>query len=383
MMRARVPGLIVAIVMILLVLGIVILASASSVRGETYFLDAQYFLKRQLIWLGVALFICALCARIDYHVWRKLAFPIGLLSIFLLVIVLIPGIGVRIGGSRRWLHLGPVSLQPSEAAKLATVILFSAWMALMGPRMRNLKEGLLLPLMALGLFCGLIFLEPDFGTTALIGMVGMLLLYLGGTRIWILGIIALLGLAGFVVAVIHDPVRLGRVLAFLRPDLYPAVAYHLGQSKDAFSLGGFAGRGLGESIQKHFYLPEAHTDFILAIIGEELGVIATVGVALLFLGLMACGFFVARQTPDPFGRHLAVGITLMHVIQAGINIGVVTGAGPTKGIPLPFISYGGSSLIIALAGIGILVNIARQALAFERDDETFDGLDAIDSAKSG
>lgn len=371
MMRSRVPGLIVAIVMILLVLGIVILASASSVRGETYFLDAQYFLKRQLIWLGVALLGCALCARIDYHVWRKLAFPIGLLSILMLVIVLVPGIGVRIGGSRRWLHLGPISFQPSEAAKLAIVVLFSAWMALIGPRMRHFKEGLLLPMLALGAFCGLIFLEPDFGTTALIGLVGMLLLYLGGTRPWMLGVVALVGVAGFIAAVINDPVRLGRVMAFIRPDLYPAVAYHLGQSKDAFSLGGLLGRGLGESIQKHFYLPEAHTDFILAIIGEELGVFATVGVALLFVGLLFCGLWVARQTPDPFGRHMAVGITLMHVIQAGINIGVVTGAGPTKGIPLPFISYGGSSLIVALAGIGILINIARQTLAFEQDTEAF------------
>jgi len=369
-MRVRLSGLIVAIVMILLALGVVILASASSVRGETYFLDAQYFLKRQLIWLGVALLVCAFCARVDYQVWRKLAFPIALLTLLMLAIVLIPGIGVRVGGSRRWLHLGPVSFQPSEAAKLALVILFSAWMALMGPRMKHFKEGLLYPLIALGFFAGLIFLEPDFGTTALLGLVGLLMLYLGGTRPWMLGIIALLGVIGFGVAVINDPVRLGRVLAFIKPDLYPAVAYHLGQSKDAFSLGGFAGRGLGESIQKHFYLPEAHTDFILAIIGEELGIIATVGVTLLFLALLFCGFQVANRTPDPFGRLLAMGITLIYVIQAGINIGVVTGVGPTKGIPLPFISYGGSSLIVALAGIGILVNIARRTQAFEEDADS-------------
>lgn len=369
-MRVRLSGLIVAIVMILLALGVVILASASSVRGETYFLDAQYFLKRQLIWLGVALLVCAFCARVDYQVWRKLAFPIALLTLLMLAIVLIPGIGVRVGGSRRWLHLGPVSFQPSEAAKLALVILFSAWMALMGPRMKHFKEGLLYPLIALGFFAGLIFLEPDFGTTALLGLVGLLMLYLGGTRPWMLGIIALLGVIGFGVAVINDPVRLGRVLAFIKPDLYPAVAYHLGQSKDAFSLGGFAGRGLGESIQKHFYLPEAHTDFILAIIGEELGIIATVGVTLLFLALLFCGFQVANRTPDPFGRLLAMGITLVYVIQAGINIGVVTGVGPTKGIPLPFISYGGSSLIVALAGIGILVNIARRTQAFEEDADS-------------
>ncbi len=369
-MRVRLSGLIVAIVMILLALGVVILASASSVRGETYFLDAQYFLKRQLIWLGVALLVCAFCARVDYQVWRKLAFPIALLTLLMLAIVLIPGIGVRVGGSRRWLHLGPVSFQPSEAAKLALVILFSAWMALMGPRMKHFKEGLLYPLIALGFFAGLIFLEPDFGTTALLGLVGLLMLYLGGTRPWMVGIIALLGVIGFGVAVINDPVRLGRVLAFIKPDLYPAVAYHLGQSKDAFSLGGFAGRGLGESIQKHFYLPEAHTDFILAIIGEELGIIATVGVTLLFLVLLFCGFQVANRTPDPFGRLLAMGITLVYVIQAGINIGVVTGVGPTKGIPLPFISYGGSSLIVALAGIGILVNIARRTQAFEEDADS-------------
>lgn len=173
---------------------------------------------------------------------------------------------------------------------------------------------------------------------------------------------ALAGLCGFAVAVLRDPVRMGRILAFLMPDKYPAAAYQLGQSEDAFTLGGIWGAGLGESIQKHFYLPEAHTDFILAIIGEELGLIATVMVILLFAGLFVCGLWISLRAPDVFGRLLGFGLTLMIVVQAAINVGVVTGCLPTKGLPLPFISYGGSSLVVSMVNVGVLINIARQGI---------------------
>lgn len=369
MTRWHTPSLLVGIVLALLALGIVMLASASSVRGDTYLNDPQYFLKRQLVWLAFAVIAGTISVFMDYHFWRKYALWIGGISLFFLAVVLIPGIGMRIGGSRRWLHLGPLSLQPSELGKIAMVILVAWWITRKELRMHFFKEGIFQPMVGLGLFCGLIILEPDFGTTALVGLVGFLMLYLGGARPLYLGIIGALGLAAFAIAVIHDPVRMGRVMAFLRPDLHPALAYHVGQSKDAFTMGGFLGAGLGESLQKHFYLPEAHTDFIFAIIGEELGLMATISVVLLFGGILLCGLSIAWHAPDVFGRHLAFGLTMLNVVQAAINIGVVTGCLPTKGLPLPFISYGGSSLIMSLVGIGILLNISRKSIQLEDDEQ--------------
>jgi cell division protein FtsW len=192
--------------------------------------------------------------------------------------------------------------------------------------------------------------------------VGGLLLFLGGSPPGWLGLGGLLGFCGLSVAVLFDDNRRGRILAFIMPDKFPAAAYQLGQSEDAFTLGGFWGVGLGESIQKHYYLPEAHTDFILAIIGEELGLIATITVVVLFASLFVCGLLISLRARDPFGRLLGLGLTLMITVQAMINIGVVTGCLPTKGLPLPFISYGGSSLVISMIHIGVLINIARQGI---------------------
>ena len=369
-MIRRLSSTLVVFVLLLLALGVVMLASTSSVRGSARFDDPQYFLKRQLVWLCVAVLAGIGLFHFDYHWWRKLAVPMALASVVLLALVFVPGVGSKVGGSFRWLRIGRFSVQPSEFAKLSTVIVLGSWMSHVGRRAGRFKEGLLYPLLGLGAILLLLILEPDFGTTLLTGMVGMIIMYAGGTRIGYLAVSGVLGACGFLLAVMRDPVRLGRVLAFLMPEKYPATAYHLAQSKIAFVKGGWLGVGLGKSIQKHFYLPEAHTDFILAIIGEELGVLATGGVVLLFLGITICGTMISMRAPDLYGRLLGFGLTMMIGLQAGINIGVVTGCLPTKGLPLPFISYGGSSLVASIASVAILLNVAIHAARDDSDVHT-------------
>lgn len=361
----KTPTILVGIVLLLLALGIVMLASASSVKGNAVYKDANYFLYRQLIWLVAATVAGLVTASIDYHRWQRWWIPLSVFSVLLLVLVLVPHIGAKINGSHRWIRIGPISTQPSELAKFALVIMMSAWMTKIADKCHTFKEGILKPLSLMAPFLGLVILEPDFGTTVLLGVVGAAIMFTGGCPPRYLGVLGLMGLLVFAAAVMHDPVRSGRVMAFMNPDKYPKEAYHLQQSEQAFTLGGAWGSGLGESIQKHFYLPEAHTDFILAIIGEELGMTASILVVLLFAGFLACGAVISFQAPDLFGRLLGIGFTLMTAVQAAINIGVVTGCLPTKGLALPFISYGGSSLIVSIMCVGVLLNIARQAVVPE------------------
>lgn len=355
--------LLVASAVALLSLGIVMLASTSSVRAEELLHDPTFFLRRQVMWLALAGVGAVVASRIEYSWWRRLAIPISLACLFLLVLVFVPHIGVKVGGSHRWLGVGPIRFQPSEAAKIILVVGLAAWMAHIERRATSLKLGLIIPGIGLGLTLVLLIAEPDFGTTMLCATVGGLILFAGGARLSHLAVSGTIALSLFGLAVMHDPLRLGRLLAFLFPEKYPATAYHLMQSKVAFIKGGFLGVGLGSSIQKQFYLPEAHTDFILAIIGEELGLIATLGVVLAFGLILWSGLTISAKAPDAFGRLVAFGLTMMLVLQAAINAGVVTGCLPTKGLPLPFISYGGSSLISALVSVGILLSIARHAAA--------------------
>ncbi|NQT93822.1 MAG: putative lipid II flippase FtsW [Lentisphaerae bacterium] len=366
----RTSSLLLVCVLCLVCVGVVMLASTSGVKGSSHFDDPHFFLKRQLVWLMVAVGVGLALFRFDYHWWLRVAPPLAVASILLLGLVFVPGIGAKVGGSNRWLRLGPFSLQPSEFAKLSTVIVLSAWMAHIGRRAARLKEGLILPMAFLGVVLILMILEPDFGTTLLTGAVGFMLLYGGGTKLGHLAVTGMLGLCGFVLAILRDPLRLGRVMALFVPEDHPVAAYHLAQSKVAFIKGEWVGAGLGESIQKQFYLPEAHTDFILAIIGEELGFVATGGVVILFIGIVVCGLTISLNAPDPFGSLLAFGLTMMISLQAAINIGVVTGCLPTKGLPLPFISYGGSSLVVSIAAVSILLNVARHAMDSWTDEHT-------------
>lgn len=351
----RAATLLTCIVLALIAFGIVMLYSTSSARGA----DPHFYLKRQLAWLMIAVIAGMLVAKIDYHYWYPLAIPVSVVAVILLALVIMPGIRIKINGSYRWLVFGPFRFQPSELGKLAVIIGMSGWMTLFERNNKEFLRGLFYPLLALGLIAGLIFIEPDFGTTFVTVSVGMAIMFTGGTRILYLGVSAFLGLCGFAVAVAQDPVRLARILAFLWPDKYPDQAYHLGQSKIAFIMGGGLGVGLGNSMQKRLYLPEAHTDFILSIIGEELGFGATFLVLLLFMGIFVCGMTISSRADDLFGRLLAFGLTMMISFQAAINIGVVTGCLPTKGLPLPFISYGGSSMVISVVLIGMLLSVAQ------------------------
>lgn len=354
----RITTALVACVLLLLTLGIVMLASTSSVRGVALAGDPQLFLRKQIAWLVIGLCLAVFLGKLDYHLLIKMAVPVYAFAAILMVAVLIPGIGSKIGGSRRWLHMAGFSFQPSEVGKFAVTVGLAWWLSRVGRRADSLKEGLLAPMCGLGLLCGLAILEPDFGTTFLIGTAGVAMMFVAGTRISYLAVTCSLGLVAFIFAVLQDPVRLGRVLAFVMPDKYPKTAYHLMQSKNAFISGGLFGVGLGNSIQKHLYLPEAHTDFILAIIGEELGFVGTMAVVLLFLGVMACGMIISYRALDREGKLLAFGMTFLLTMQATINVGVVTGCLPTKGLPLPFISYGGSSMLFSMSCIGVLLNIA-------------------------
>ncbi|MDZ4197829.1 MAG: putative lipid II flippase FtsW [Kiritimatiellia bacterium] len=359
------------IVLILLAFGIVMLSSTSSARAEQAFGNPNYFLIRQAIWMAISLAAAAVAARIDYHRLRPWAVPLMLLTLVLLGMVLIPGVGLRVKGSSRWLRFGPMNVQPSEIAKFSLVLFLAWWMSKERRWFPQFWKGFAVPALVMGLTVGLVFKEPDFSTTLLLAMVGGSVMLFGGMRLRFLVVSGALGFSGFVWAVMQDSVRMNRVISFLDPERYAGrESYQLMNAIYAFVIGGGRGAGLGAGMQKHFYLPEAHTDFIFAIIGEELGIGATMGVLVLFFGIFICGLVITARAPDYFGRILAFGITMTLTLQALINIGVVTGSLPTTGIALPFISYGGSSLLVFLGMIGVLINIALHASGQIDDEDT-------------
>lgn len=363
-------SLITGAVLILLTLGIIMLYSASAMAGQNQYGDAQYFFWRQLVWLILSLCSGALLSQINYRVWRKLAVPLALVTMVLLALVLIPGIGTTVKGSSRWLRLGPLSLQPSEFAKVSIIMLMAWWMARIQRRAGEFIRGMLIPSAFLGATLLLVFMEPDFGTTMLIALVGASMMFVVGVRLSYLLIAGSLGLTAFFFAVMHNAERWRRIIAFMNPEKYEATeAWQLLNARYAFVIGGATGAGLGQSVQKRFYLPEAHTDFIYAIIGEELGLAVSLMVLVLFIMIFIGGLRVSVCAPESFGKLMAFGITMMITAQALLNIGVVTGSLPTKGLPLPFISFGGSSLLVSISMIGILLNIARHSIAPGREDE--------------
>jgi len=353
-------SLFIAIVLILITLGVLILASASSAKYDD---DAEYFVKRQLIWLALAFCAAAVTARFDYRLYKKLAIPLAMISVLLLVLVRIPGIGHEINGSWRWLRIGSLTVQPSEISKLAVIMLFAWWLARNQRRIDELKLGIFIPFGMLACFALPLVVEPDFGTTMLVSSVAVFMMFLGGVSIAPLLATGLAGLLGVVVLIFQNPERMGRILAFLDPQKYEQdKAWQLVNSLRAFAGGDWFGVGFGNSMQKYNYLPEAHTDFIFPIIGEELGLVAAMIVVVMYLVLFILGSKIALNARDDFGRFLALGITLMITMQALINFAVVTGCVPTKGLALPFISYGGSSLVISGVMVGILVNVAHYGM---------------------
>jgi cell division protein FtsW len=286
--------------------------------------------------------------------------PILAVTCLLLVLVLIPSLGVVAKGARRWLRLGPISVQPAEMVKLVVVLYLAGYLAKKEGYITEFARGFLPPLLVVGLLAGLVLLQPDLGTVVVIGFVTLGLLFLAGARL-----VHLFGLVPFVlpaVAVLiwKSPYRLQRLMTFLDPMKDPTGAgFQVNQSFLAFGSGGLFGVGLGEGEQKLFFLPEAHTDFVLALAGEELGLVGTGAIMLCYAALVLKGFQIAARAREPFGRHLALGITLLLGLQALINAGVVTGMLPTKGLTLPLVSYGGSSLMVNLLAIGILLSVSR------------------------
>ncbi len=362
----------IGLVVVLLSLGIVILASTSSVKGSATFGNPQYFLNKQLGWLVVSLLAGLACARFDYHYWKRLAPALGILSVLLLIAVFVPGVGLRVGGSSRWIHLGPLTLQSSEVAKFSIVVGMAAWLSYVGRKADYFVEGLVMPILGMLVFVGLIFAETDLGTSVLICVVCATMMFAAGTRLSYLLPTSLIGVFLGLLYVMQNELRWSRIMAFLHPEdpAYIEKAHQLNQAKIAFINGGWSGVGLGNSIQKQLYLPEAHTDFIFAIIGEELGFIASLAVVLIYVGFLICGMLISLKAPDLFGKLTAFGFTMLIVTQAFINIAVVTGSAPTKGIALPFISYGGSSLLMSMACVGVLLNIASHCGERQTDRHT-------------
>ena len=348
----------------LALVGLVMIFSASAVVAGQKHHDSWYYLKRQLAWLALGLALLHAASRVDYTLWKRLAPPLLALIIVLLVVVLIPSIGVAVNGARRWLRLGSISIQPAEMAKLISVIYLAAYLAKKEDRLQHFSTGLLPALLIIGVISGLVLMEPDLGTIVVIGLVAAGMLFLGGARITHLLSLVPVALVGVVGLIWLSPYRWQRLIAFFYPERDPTgTGFQINQSFLAFGSGGLFGVGLGESKQKLFFLPEAHTDFVLALVGEELGFIGAGIIVLSFSLFVIRGFQISTRARIPFGRYLGIGITTLIGIQALINAGVVTGLLPTKGLTLPFVSYGGSSLVISLTGVGILLNISRDRQA--------------------
>ncbi|MDD4600773.1 putative peptidoglycan glycosyltransferase FtsW [bioreactor metagenome] len=344
----------------LLAIGVVMVYSSSAVSAYVNFQDSYYFLKRQLIWVSLGLIAMFLTMNIDYHAWRKLAKPIMIVTLVLLVLVLVPGLGRVVNGARRWLGVGSIYMQPSEIAKLSMVLFCASSLSLRQDKITSFVKGVLPQLVVLLLVFGLILKEPDLGTALAIGGTVFVLLFTAGAKLSHLFSLGFAGVFGIISAIIVEPYRMKRLLAFSDPWSDPLdTGYHIIQSLYAIGSGGLFGVGLGRSREKFLYLPEPHTDFIFAILGEELGFIGTITIILLFFLFAWRGFKVAISAPDIFGSLMAAGLTTMIIMQALMNIAVVTASMPVTGIPLPFLSFGGSALIFTLSGVGILLNISR------------------------
>ncbi|MBI5380282.1 MAG: cell division protein FtsW [Opitutae bacterium] len=351
------PAAVIAVCAVALtILGLTIIFSASAaVKGGPY-----YYLNKQLIGVALAVAGCALTSRLDLDYIRRYAWIIGGVTLVALVLVLVPHIGVWKNGSRRWLGFGPFSLQVSEMAKFVLVFCLAHYLALNQTRIGEFKRGFLYPLGMIGAVAGLIMLEPDFGTAALTVAVGLTMMFLAGVR-WRYILPAVGGVAVlFAVAVIHTPNRLRRFTAFLDVEANKqGGTYQLYQALAAYAVGGTDGVGLGQGRQQLNFLPEAHTDFIFAVIGEELGLIFTLGVVALFAVILVAGLRHLRRAPNLFQYQLVFGALLLICLQAIINVGVVTGVFPTKGMSLPFISAGMSNLLLMGILVGVFINTQR------------------------
>lgn len=352
----------VGVVVALLSIGVVMVYSASAIVAADRFHDPYLFLKKQLFWALLGAGALAATLAVDYRRLERLGWPLLAAAAVLLVLVLVPPLSQPINGTRRWLRLGAVSFQPAELAKLALVVHLAAYVSRRRDALADFRRGVLPPLAMTGALALLILAQPDLGNCLALLAVTFALLYLGGGRIGHLAGIVAAALPFLALAVWLAPYRLRRITTFVDPWSDPrGSGFQIIQSWLALGSGGLLGRGIGESRQKLFYLPESHTDFIFAVIGEELGFVGAVAIVALFAVLVWRGLRVGLRAPDAFGAYLALGITVLIATQALVNLGVVTGSLPTKGLPLPFISFGGSALLTTMLSTGLLLNISQHA----------------------
>lgn len=355
--RQGIDMVLLLLVVFLCLFGLLMIYDASSVSALEDFGDKMYFVKEQFKWLIIGLVGLFVSVQIDYRRLYRLAIPLLLITIILLVAVFIPGLGISAYGAKRWLNFGFFVLQPAELAKLSLIIYLSAWLS-------TRERGRLLAFLTLiAVVSGLVVVEPDLGTSLIIGIVAILMYFVSGSPLWHLVLISPVAAFGGIVAALTSPYRLARLVTFLDLTRDPlGASYHIRQALLALGSGGIFGLGFGKSRQKYAYLPEATTDSIFAIIGEEIGFIGTSIFIIIFLFILLRSFRIARSTPHKFGYLLGMGITFWLGVQTLINLSSMTVVLPLTGVPLPFISYGGSGLVVVLFGIGILLNISKNRL---------------------
>ena len=345
---------------ILIAVGIGMIYSASAVMAQKRFGDSAYFLKRQLVWLAVGMVLLMIFARTDLKTLRGWGVPLLLIGVVALVAVLLPMFGVSVKGARRWLKLGSLTVQPAELIKVGVLLYLAHYLAKKGERIEDFRLGFVPPLVVIGVVMALVLVEPDLGTATVIGLVSFGLLFVGGARLGHLSMIGLTALPALYLLIAGVGYRRQRMLSFLDPWSDPeGSGFQVIQSFLALGGGGPFGVGLGEGRQKLFFLPEPHTDFVLSMLGEELGFLGTSIVIALLAAFMAKGFLIALAAEDPFGRYLALGVSFLVAFHTLINVGAISGLLPTKGLPLPFLSYGGSSLIVNMIGTGMLMSVSR------------------------
>ncbi len=355
--------LLLGLVLGLVALGVLMVYSSSFALGVLAFDDANYFVTRQVLWAAIGVGLLLVLMRVDYHLLRSVSPLLMLAAIVALMAVLVPGIGLKVNGAQRWLSLGPLPpVQPSEFAKLALIIYVSAWLAGKRTDVRSFALGFVPFVVMVGLVAGLVLLEPDTGTAAVLVLTTVTLFFIAGASLSHL--VALVGIGGVAATllILTSGYRADRLVAFFNAEDDPSgIGFHTLQLLIALGSGGIGGLGLGASRQKFFYIPGSHTDGVFAVVGEELGFIGAVAVLLLFAVLIYRGFRIILRARDEFGALLATGIVCWIAYQALVNVGGITRAIPMTGIPMPFLSYGGSALAALLAAVGILLSVSRHA----------------------
>jgi len=347
---------------ILICFGVIMIYSSSSIYAWDKLGDTAFFLKRQILYVCLGLILTFLAMSVDYRRLRGYSKPLLLTSLALLFLLLVPGVSKEIAGAKRWFRLFGYGFQPSEFAKIAIIFYMADFLSKKENKIKDMFQGFLPAMIVLGLFMFPILLQPDLGTAIAIAVIIFVMLFVAGVKLSHLLSVFLLSIPFFYLLIFRVPYRRLRIAAFLNPWLDPkGSGFQIIQSQLALGSGGIFGVGLGHSKQKLFYLPAAHTDFIFSIIGEELGLFGTVSVTLLFIAFIWLAYRIMKNAPDNFGKLLSLGLLTMIGFESIVNMGVSTGSLPTKGLPLPFISYGGTSLVVNMISVGILLNISKSS----------------------